>query len=299
VDDLADAPWQRRPALPTMAGYFALVWSQIAVLAITTGIGALIGVGFALRLPSAYEAAVEIDLPGLSTWVNFDPEEDAPQHTTIDSSAQLVLSDSVVRSVAAVTHLETDEVRHNLSVSAYPLSRVLVPTFRASSAALAVSGADAAAKALINQRKRVFEGSQLRLAVQLKRYLDRLLPQANRKGGPYSSVTHRLLEEITQINDVRQEAAAESAQILKAAAPARAVRTHGELPVVTGATLGFLVGVGYAWWSPDRRRSRGFIRTAWRRAPRPGRQSGARSPAPGPRRRLGRLARREGAPDDG
>jgi uncharacterized protein involved in exopolysaccharide biosynthesis len=276
VDGLADTPWQRRPALPTMAGYFALVWSQIAVIAVTTGLGALIGVVLALRLPHTYEAAVEVDLPGLPTWVSFDPEEDAPQRTTIDSSAQLVLSDSVVRSVAAVTHLETDEVRQNLRVSAYPLSRVLVPTFRASSAELAVSGADAAAKALIHQRKRVFEGSQIRVAVKLKRYLDRLLPEANRKGGPYSSVTHRLLEEITQINDVRQEAAAESPQILKDAAPAQAVRPHGELQVVTGATLGFLCGLGYAWWSPGRRRSGRSVRNAWSRAPRRGRQSGAR-----------------------
>jgi uncharacterized protein involved in exopolysaccharide biosynthesis len=257
MDALKPGAWQRTPTLPTVAGYFALVWSQIAVIAATTALGTLIGAGLALRLPSQYQAGVAIELPGVPTSVNFDPAADPPQRTTIDSTAQLLFSTPVVQRVARVTSLSPSQVSDGLSVSAYPLSRVLIASFRASSADLAVSGANEAAAALISQRKDLLEGNQFVLAASLATYLHRLLPEANRKAGFYNPVSKRLLGEIAQIDLVRQQIAADHARVLKPAAPATSVRPHGELQVVTGAMLGFLVGVAYAWWRPRRARRPG------------------------------------------
>jgi hypothetical protein len=256
MDGLAPTPWRRRSSLPTVAGYFALVWSQIAIIAATTALGGLIGVVLAVRLPPAFQASASIELPATPTWVSLEPLPKPPQHTTIDSTAQLLFSAPVVERVSAVTHLSHATVTDGLSVSAYPLSNVLIASFRAPTAALAVSGVDEAARALVQERTTALQGSQLRAATQLSTYLSHLLPQADRQaGGIYNPVSKRLQGEIDQITDVRQAAVSDQARVLKAGSPATSVRTHGGLQIATGAMLGFLVGLGYAWWIPVRRRS--------------------------------------------
>jgi uncharacterized protein involved in exopolysaccharide biosynthesis len=255
VDGLSRTSWQRQQPLSTIAGYFALVRSRAAVITVLTLLGALIGAGLALRLAPEYQAGASIALPTVPTSVILDPEADTPTPTTIDSTAQLLFSTPVVERVATVTHMTNSEVRNGLSVSAYPLSRVLVTSFRAQSASLAVSGADAAAAALIRERQVVLEGRQLKATRELRTYLSsRLLLQANRKAGAYNPVSRRLHDEIAQIDLLQQQAAMDRARILERGAPATSISPHGELQVVTGGMLGFLLGVGYAWWSPGRRR---------------------------------------------
>jgi hypothetical protein len=247
--------WPRKPALPTVAGYFTVLRSRIALIATVTALGAAVGLGLALLQSPVYQAGVAIELPGVPTFVNSDPAADPPPHTTIDTTARLLFSTPVVRRVAGVTHLPATQVTDGLSVSAYPLSRVLIASFRAPTAKLAVSGANAAAAALIQQRREALEGNQLQLSAALNTYLHRLLPLANKKAGFYNPVSKRLQGEITQIDVVRGQLAADRVRIIKPAAPAKSVRQHGEPQVVTGAMLGFLLAVAYAWWAPVRRRS--------------------------------------------
>jgi hypothetical protein len=250
------APWHRRPSLPTVAGYFALVWSQIAVVAVTTVLGALVGVVLAVRQPPVYSASTAVELLSVPTRVSFDPAADPPPGTTIDTTAQLAGSTPVVDRVARATSLTTAEVTDGLSVSAYPLSRVLVMSFRARTPALAVTGADEAAAALIDQRRAVLEGDQLTLAARLDTFLNRLLPKADLSGGPYSPVSRRLASQVALVDGIRAQAATGQARILRYAAPARSVRPKGEVQIVTGAMLGFLAAVAYAWWISGRRASR-------------------------------------------
>jgi hypothetical protein len=256
MDGVGPGAWGRRSTLPTVAGYFALLRSRIAVIAVIAVLGVLVGVALALRLPPEYQATASIELPETPTWVSIDPAVKPPPHTTIDSNAQLLFSAPVVNHVSAVTHLSMSKVTDGLSVSAYPLSNVLIATFQAPSAALAVTGVDEAARALIQERAAALQGSQLGSATRLGTYLSRLLPAADKEaGGIYNPVSKRLQGEIDQITDVRQAAISDRARILKSGSPATSVRAHGGLQLITGATLGFLVGVGYAWWSPVRRRS--------------------------------------------
>jgi capsular polysaccharide biosynthesis protein len=253
MDRVATAPWQRRPSLPTVAGYVALVWSQIAVVAVTTVLGALVGVVLAVRQPPVYSASTAVELLAVPTWVSFDPAADPPPGTTIDTTAQLVRSTPVVDRVAHATALTTAQVTDGLGVSAYPLSRVLVMSFRARTPALAVAGADEAAAALIDQRRAVLEGDQVTLAARLDTALNRLLPKADLSAGRYNPVSRRLASEAALVDSIRAQAATDQARILRYAAPARSVRPKGEVQIVTGAMLGFLAAVAYAWWISGRR----------------------------------------------
>jgi hypothetical protein len=92
MDGVETAPWERRAGLPTVAGYVALVWSQIAVIAVTTALGALVGVVLAVRQPAVYSASAAVELLAVPTWVSFDPAAEPPPGTTIDTTAQLVRS---------------------------------------------------------------------------------------------------------------------------------------------------------------------------------------------------------------
>jgi uncharacterized protein involved in exopolysaccharide biosynthesis len=249
------APWERRSSLPTVAGYCTLVWSQIAVIAVTTVLGALVGVVLAVRQPPVYAASTSVELLAVPTEVSFDPAAEPPPGTTIDTTAQLVRSTPVVDRVAHATSLTTARVTAGLSVSAYPLSRVLVMSFRARTAALAVTGADEAAAALIDQRRAVLEGDQVTLAARLDTSLNRLLPKADLTAGLYNPVSKRLASEIALVDGIRAQAATDQARILRYAAPATSVRPKGELQLVTGAMLGFLAAVAYAWWISGRRAS--------------------------------------------
>jgi uncharacterized protein involved in exopolysaccharide biosynthesis len=256
MDGVDTAPWERRTGLPTVAGYLALVWSQLAVIAVTTVLGALVGVVLAVRQPPVYSASTAVELLAVPTWVSFDPAGEPPPGTTIDTTAQLARSAPVVDRVAHATSLSTAQVTDGLGVSAYPLSRVLVLSFRARTAALAVAGADEAADALIDQRRAVLEGDQVTLAARLGTSLKGLLPKADRSAGTSNPVSRRLASEVALVDDIRAQAANDQARILEPAAPAKSVRSKGELQVVTGAMLGFLAATAYAWWISGRRASR-------------------------------------------
>ncbi len=253
MDDLDSTSLRRLPRVPTVGGYLTLVWMHVGVITVMTIIGGLVGFALQARTPTAFVASASIELPDVPTSVDLQPGDAAPQRTTIDSTAQLLFATPVVNRVADVTNLTADKVRQELSVSAYPLSRVLIATFQAPSAALAIAGADGAAKALIHERRRALLGHQLRPAGRLSSHLLRLINRANRTVGPYNPVSRRLHDQVAQIQAVRQQGHTEHARIVDRASPARPVSTQPELTMTTGAFLGFLGGLAYAWWRPVRR----------------------------------------------
>jgi uncharacterized protein involved in exopolysaccharide biosynthesis len=254
MDGVDTAPWERRASLPTIAGYATVMWSQVAVITVAIILGALIGVAHAAVQPPVYSAAATVELLPVPTSVSFDPDAEAPPGTTIDTTAQLARSAPVIDRVAHATSLTSSQVTDGLSVSAYPLSQVLVTSFRARTAAQAVTGANEAAAALIDQRRAVLEGTQVQRAEQLATSLNRLVPLANQNAGGDNTVSRHLSAEVAHIIDLRAQAALEQARILTSAAPAKSVRSGAELQGVTGAVLGFLAAVAYAWWIPRHRR---------------------------------------------
>ena len=252
MDGAAPGSVSRSPRLPTMAGFGALVWSHVVIIFVASVLGAAVGVLLERNAQRTFAASASIELQDVPSWVDIHLDEFTPQRTTIDSTAQLVFARPVVDRVAAVTGLTEQRSDDGLSVSAYPLSRVLIVTFQAPSSDLAVAGANEAARALIDERSNVLQGGHLRTATSLSKKLNRLKGKADAVVGPFNPISRQLQAQIAQIAQVRQESSSQGARVVDDAAVAHQVDNHTELTTTTGAMLGLLGGLAYAWWHPSR-----------------------------------------------
>jgi hypothetical protein len=253
VDDIA-SPGHPRARLPTLTSYLSMVRDHVVIITVTTLVGLVGGVALELREVPVFQASASIELPDVPTFVDVVPEDVIPQRTTIDSTAQLVFATPVVDKVATVTRLNPAIVQKNLSVSAYPLSRVLITTFQARTPTLAIAGANQAAQALIDVRNRALLGERLGNATRLAHRLNALIKLADARVGPYNPISRRLRDQLIQINTVRQEADNGRARIVDDAFPAHRVRSHAHLESTTGAVIGLMAGLAISWWRPARQR---------------------------------------------
>ncbi len=247
-------PTERAPRLPTLAGYLAFLWSNFGVVVVMTLVGADVGLYVASRVPTAFEASASVGLPDVPTWVDTGPADPIPGRTTIDTTAQLVFSEPVFDRVADVTSLSPRQVHGNLSVSAHPLSRVLIVSLEASSAELAISGANEAARGLVDQQETVLAGTQLDAADALYDRLSLFRGRVQSSVAQFSPVARRITAVLDQINEARQQAVSADNLTVAEAYVAKRIDQHPELDVVTGAVAGLMAGLLIAWWRPRRSR---------------------------------------------
>jgi hypothetical protein len=242
----------RSERLPTVAGYMGVLRSHRGAIIVLMLAGILAGgVLASLKAPS-FKATAAIELPDVPSYVDVDPQPPAPSRTTIDTTAQLVQSEPVYRAVIAATGLSEKAVREGLGVSAYPLSRVLIVSFTARTSSAAVAGAQAASQQLVQERATVLPGAQLDDAMHLRARLQHLQAESRREVREFSPQTQELGYLLLQIEQARQAGAAAGGTIVDRAESARRVNAHPELQIVTGAVLGILLGIGYAWWRRDK-----------------------------------------------
>lgn len=237
----------RTTPLPTIAGYGVVLGAHIGVVVLGAVLGTASGYALSRQAEPAYLASASIELPDVPTWVDTDPVGPAPDRTTIDTTSELVFTEQVFSAVAQATGLPEENFDDKLSVSAYPLSRVLIVTFEARRPELAVLGADAAATELIRERVEVLAGSQLRPARQLYKRLRTLQGQARTSSVPFGVVT-QLRAVMEHVGTLERNNRNARATLFDEAGPAEPVNSHPELPIVTGLLLGLLGGVTYAWW---------------------------------------------------
>lgn len=271
----------RGTRLPTVAGYLWLLRSHLGAVVILTIVGGVLGLFAARQVPQEFKASASIELPDVPTWVDTRPDPPAPQRTTIDTTAQLVFSVPVYDAVAAATGLDQQVAADNLSVSAYPLSRVLIVTFQARNKETAIIGARAAADELVVQRAAVLPGAQVQAARDHEKKLNQLKLRAQQIQ-LYSPLTQRMTAYILQTRQAIGAALNAGGTVVNRPDEnsARRVDKHSELQIVTGLVLGFLLGIAYAWWRRDKHlhhdpRIIGFVAKV-----RPWRRSAARSPQP-------------------
>lgn len=248
-------PSERNPRLPTLAGYAALVRSSLAVIIVTTLIGVAVGFYRATQLPQTFKASASVELPDVPTWVDTETPDPVPDRTTIDTTAQLVLSTPVFEHVAAATSMTVSQVDNQLSVSAYPLSRVLIITFETSTAELAIRGANAAARALIGQRTTVLAGAQLDAASRLYLRLATIRGHVAANLGKFSPLARKIALVLDQISNLKQDSLGYGGRVVDDAYPAKKVAHHPELQVVTGLVVGLMAGILFGWWRPSRRQT--------------------------------------------
>jgi hypothetical protein len=277
----------RGTRLPMVGGYVALLRSHLGAIIVLVVLGTVAGGFLSSRLPHRFVANAAIELPDVPTYVDTDPEPPAPDRTTIDTTAQLVYSEPVFTAVEAATGLAETKVRAGLGVSAYPLSRVLIVSFAASSAELAMNGASAASEALVHERGAVLAGAQLERALELKQRLNKLKTKSQNKIRQFTPQTQEISFLLQQIEVARQAGADAGGNIIDEADSAKRVNAHPELQVISGMVVGLLIGIGYSWWRRDKHlhhdpRIIGLVAKV-----RPGRRTGPRSrpPARGPQPR--------------
>jgi hypothetical protein len=252
VDDLATfRPYERTTRLPTMGGYLALIWSNIVVIVIATMFGATLGAVAASRVPPAFKASVAVELPDVPTFVDMSPADPIADRVTIDTTAALVNSQPVARRVVQQTNLTFRQVQNGLSVSAYPLSRVIIVSFTAPRADLADTGAAAAAASLGIERQNTLPGTKTGPLTGLLDDLNELHDEMVANGTEFTETARSIQDLIIHLQQVkRQTGGAEGADV--AVVAAKRVNQHPELQVLTGLVLGMFAGFIYAWWQPVR-----------------------------------------------
>lgn len=243
----------RAPRLPTLAGYLALLRSGAIAIMLSTVLGGMVGWWWQAQTARPYSASAAVQLPAIPVYVDLTPAGTSPKPATIDTTAQLVHSSTVLRRVSSATGEPVRVVNDALSVSAYPLSRVLIVTFRAGTARQAATGAAEAVRATLDERADVLAGAQVQDARKLYRQLRKLRSEAAVRAPQYPAVSRRIdtrMDHLTQVLNARSA----PGRVVLDATEAERVGVNPEVHITTGLVAGFSVAVGWAWWRrPERR----------------------------------------------
>jgi hypothetical protein len=213
-------------------------------------LGLIAGLGIYFQTPPAYTATSVVELASLSPVIDLSPTAAKAQPFTIDSDAQLVADGQVVSAIAAATGQQPSTVRRSLSVSARQVTRILQITYTASTPESATAGAQQAAEALLDERKRL-------LVQPVQDYLTDVLvkTESPQKSLSLTQSTTLLTADLSsraqsRVEGLRDRAIAaqlqskgEGSVLERARVRVGADRGDVEVPVVTGACLGALLGV--------------------------------------------------------
>lgn len=238
----------RAPRLPTVAGYVTLLRSHALVIVLVTALGGFLGFGWQAQTPRPYRASTALSLPDIPVYVDLDPNGTSPKPATIDTTAQLVYSGNVLRRVSEATAEPLSAVHDGLTVSAYPLSRVLIVSFEAATAETAIRGANEAARATLRERAQVLAGAQLTQTRALYRQLRDLRSRADRDVSQFPAVSRRIDTRMQHLSRLLNAQAALAGQVVDEAGTADRVGGHPALHIATGLVTGFALAVGWAWW---------------------------------------------------
>ena len=204
--------------------------------------GAIAGMVWLFATPKTYEATIVLELTSVAPQVNITSVGARPDPVTIDTDAQIVMSDAVVDAVTRTSSRDRTDVRNSLDVSAVPLTRVMNITYGADSATEAIKGASTAAAAFLDEKERL-------IVDPVRNYLQSVESrdaQVSGAGGSLSKASPDLWElearsQSAMAAEIRLQGAGE---ILEAARiTASGDRGDVEVPVVTGTALGALLGL--------------------------------------------------------
>jgi hypothetical protein len=237
--------------LPTLEGYVELVWANLAVIIVTTLAGGVIGYLGQRGTAPTYRVSASVELPDVPTWVDVDPEDPIPDRTTIDTSSQLLFTPPVFRAASEATGLPAVRIDEHLSVSAYPLSRVLIVTFEGDSRDQAEAGAVAAADAFVQERATSLAGDQVEGLSDLQRSLQQSLRRLKQDDAEFTTTGQRIKAQLAQVQRLQQDSGGNGGTVIDYSDP-KVVDKHPELQVVTGLVLGLLASIIYSWWRPRR-----------------------------------------------
>ncbi len=141
------------------------VLARLRRLRVPVLVGALLGLGAGVAVHQltapTWTAQVVLELPQLRDRIDLNPGGARGQVVSIDTDAQMVLSDPVVRAVAQDEGRPERDVRAAMLVTARPLSRVMLISYTSRSADAASGGAVRAAAEFLRLRERAYLTPQL------------------------------------------------------------------------------------------------------------------------------------------
>jgi hypothetical protein len=228
-------------------------------------LGALLGAGVAARDEVQHASRVSILLaPSPVSLQVADETEDGspapPTEVTIDTEAALLVSrESLSRVVGSTDAPELNELRDRIRVTAVPSTRVLEIEVRNTSAARAAKEASSLARSYLVTRRGFLSNRRDQALSQLRGQLAKVRVTPGRTS--VADLTRQRLERALTTILLTPTTAGE----VIATRPATTMRRQAEVPVTSGAALGFATSTvlfgAFPGWRPvrlgGRRRRRG------------------------------------------
>jgi hypothetical protein len=256
-----------------LADYAGFVRRNVALIAVFTLMGGIVGGAVAMRSPTTFQSSTPVLMARAPVYVDTQGYNAAPS-VTIDTDAQLSQAPSVARAVSRRTGVPEQSVSARVLITAKPLTRVLNVTFQGRTSKISRVGSRTAARAMLRERQRIMvEQSLLRLRqvrANLARLQDtqvRLLLQGKSSTDPVVTDLEDRVQVLEGLSAELQNIDQRAGQLMGST---RVVRTERHRQPTTwagsGAALAFLFAIGLAWfrprsgWLPRLRRKRSIPR---------------------------------------
>lgn len=135
--------------LPRLSEVLAIVSRSWRVAVVLGLLGALAGFTVWQQTPVRYAATSEIALAPQLSYLSLSEEQERQPPVSLDTTAALLSSTVARNRIAEAMGIEPTEVADAMSITARPLSRVLIVRVASHDEAQAVAGANAATEALL------------------------------------------------------------------------------------------------------------------------------------------------------
>ncbi len=250
----------RPPDSLPLRSYLSPLRRHLVLMAGCTLLGLVSGLAITFTHVPVYESRVRVLAPPIPVRVVPPGTEAAPRSVTPDTEAQLVTSEAVLKRLSGVLNVSEEGLADAIAVTAPPNTQLLRISFRATSPEDARLGAEAVAETylvtrqqLLNEQRRLLIEATRARAQLLRQELESLRSYAQQlpAGSTERDVSRqRRVALFTEIRNLQfqltelQNNAVQSGEVVSAANnPRRPIDQNGQVPVVSGAVLGLLLGI--------------------------------------------------------
>lgn len=231
--------------LPLLGDLLALPvrhWRRLVAGAL---LGAVAGALVFWALPQRFHATSRVAMSPQLTYVSLNEMEERDATVTLDTMAALLGSDAAITAVATAMGVSADEARGSMTVTAKPLSRVLVVRVSSDARTRSAAGVNAATEQLLSLQSEELALDRDRVRL-LKNRISVLRAQAQERAAEGTRVES--LQDLVDILDGRLERAVAtnntSSVVIQRSSVVRSRPGQAEVFLASGAAIGLLVALG-------------------------------------------------------
>lgn len=208
--------------------YAGAVRRHCAALLVALLAGGVLGGAKITLTPATYTAQISVLAPPVSLHPGYTPgrpldeKKREPREATMDTEAQLVWSDEVLRRLATFPGFQAprEELRRRVDLSVPNSTHVLTIAVRAGTPRAARSGAQAVAEAYLDLRQQILGGLQQRNRESLEKYLTLLHKQLRSLPGSNDELVRRTTrtrrqEILKQVKEVQKHISALDSKVVQ------------------------------------------------------------------------------------